>query len=116
MDIEEKNAVIDSARITNDAHGMLSAFIDLRYDKSGRQAFGGYCLFNPRNLPDSAYTSAACGRFIWRVLEIASVSEWSSLPGKTIRVRATWDKVHAIGHIVNDDWFTPGEDLAGDTP
>ena len=39
------------------------------------------------------------------------VYDWAKLPGRSVRVRATWDKVHAIGHIVKDDWFDAASDF-----
>jgi hypothetical protein len=46
-------------------------------------------------------------------LEIADVSEWGKLVGKTIRVRGDHGGVEAVGHIVKDDWFCPREDFKG---
>jgi hypothetical protein len=109
--IETKNAVIESARITNDDHGLLSAWLSLNYGGSG-QSFGGYSLYLPRDFThhDPSGPNYA-GHFIWRVMEIAGVSEWSKLSGKTIRVKAEHSTVHAIGHIVKDDWFYPRIDF-----
>ena len=109
--IETKNAVIESVSITNDDHGLLSAWLSLSYGGTG-QRFGGYCLYLPKdfkhhNLRGPNYA----GHFIWRVMEIAGVSEWSKLQGKTIRVQADHSKAHAIGHIVKNDWFNPSEDF-----
>lgn len=107
---ETKNAVIESATITSDDHGLLSAWLHLDYGSSG-QGFGGYSLYLPKSFKHHKLESVA-GHFIWRVMEVAGVTRWSDLKGKTIRVRAHLAGVEAIGHIVKDDWFCPEEDFA----
>ncbi len=103
---ETKNAVIESARITNDDHGLLSAWLTLDYGGSG-QGFGGYSLYLPDSFTHSKKQANYAGHFIWRVMEIAGVTEWSQLAGKTIRVMARHDSIEAIGHIVKENWFNP---------
>lgn len=120
MECETKNAIITSARITNDDHGLLSAWLDLNYGGSG-QGFGGYSLYLPKDFTHSTNQKNYCGHFIWRCMEVAGVSQWSDLAGKTIRVRASHSGVISIGHIVNDDWFYPRADFqkmnqGGDLP
>jgi hypothetical protein len=107
--IETKNAVIESIEITSDDHGCLSAWLYLDYGGSG-QGFGGYALYLPKSFKNHTIDSGA-GHFIYRCMEIAGVTEWSKMKGKTIRVRCEHVKVHAIGHIVKDDWFNPSEDF-----
>lgn len=109
-DPEVKNAVIVSAKIIHDDHGALTAWLSLDYGGSG-QAFGGYTLYLPKGFKHALNQRNWAGHFIWRCMEIAGVFEWSQLPGKTIRVRAEHIKVHAIGHIVKDDWFEPSVDF-----
>jgi len=106
-----KNAVITGAHITNDDHGVLSAWVFLDYGGSGGQGFGGYVLYLPKDFTHSTNQRNYAGHFIWRVMEVAGVSKWEELKGKTVRAKAEHSKVHAIGHIVKDDWFDPGADF-----
>jgi hypothetical protein len=107
---EIRNARIKDATITKADHGLLTVWLHLDYGGTG-QGFGGYVLhLNPGSRHyrlDHGYA----GHFIWRVLEIAGVDEWSELVDKTIRVKTTMSKCHAIGHILKDDWFDPAADM-----
>ena len=98
-----QNAIITSATLSNEDHGVLSSFLNLDFGDSG-QGFGGYALFSPGH-------SDATGLWIWRCMECAGVSRWKDLPGKTVRVHGDHSKIHAIGHIVKDIWFNPSEEF-----
>ena len=106
---EIRNAIIMDATITSDDHGLLTSWIQLDYGGSG-QGFGGFALYLPKSFKHHQLSSAA-GHFIWRVMEIAGVTEWSQLKGRTIRADASHGSVKGIGHIVKDDWFYPSEDF-----
>lgn len=110
--VETRNAIIRSAGITCADHGVLSAWLDLDYGGSG-QSFGGWSLYLPKSFKHHNVAGPNyAGHFIWRVMEVAGVEKWSDVVGKTIRVRCEHIKVHAIGHIVKDDWFEPSLDFA----
>ena len=84
----------------------------MEYGGAG-QGFGGYALYLPKDFTHHNIAGPNfAGHFLWRVMEIAGVSRWDQLKGKTVRVRCEHAKVHAIGHIVKDDWFNPSEDFA----
>ena len=106
--IEVKNAKITGARLLIEDHGILTIFLDLDYGGSG-QSFGGYALHisSKKN-----YGRDVGGFFIWRILETVGVWDWNDLTGKTIRVKAAYDKVHAIGNIIEDRWFDPQKEFA----
>lgn len=108
--IEVKNAIIESATITSDDHGCLSAWVYLDYGGSG-QGFGGYALYLPKSWKHHQKNTGYAGHFIWRVMEVAGVTKWENLKGKTVRVRASMSSIEAIGHIVKDDWFCPSDDF-----
>lgn len=107
--MEIKNAIIKSAKLDTGDRGLLTSWLHLDYGGSG-QGFGGYALYLPKSYSHHEMQSVA-GHFIFRCMEIADVTEWQKLVGKTVRVKADHGKVHAIGHIVNDDWFNPSEDF-----
>jgi len=105
-----KNAIIEKATISNDDHGLLTAWIMLDYGDGGHQGFGGFALYLPEN---SYRKSGDCtGKFIFRCLQIAGVTNWEKLNGRTIRVDCEpLGEIKAIGHIVKEDWFCPKTDL-----
>lgn len=79
-------------------HGCLSFWLTLDYGGAG-QGFGGYVLYAPEGWRAHGSPVNYAGHFLWRVFEIAGVSDVAQLPGRTIRVKAEHSHVHAIGHI-----------------
>jgi hypothetical protein len=109
-EIEEKNAIIESAILTTGERGLLTSYLNLDYGGMG-QGFGGFVLYLPKSWTHHDPATSVAGHWIFRIMEIAGVEDWDKLKGKTVRVRASWGKVHAIGHIVKDDWFYPEKDF-----
>jgi hypothetical protein len=108
--LEIQNAVISSALLTFAERGHLDCWLYLEYGNGGGQGFGGYALYLPKSYTHHKLLSPA-GHFLYRVMEIAGVESFDKLKGRTIRVKATTDRVQAIGHIIKDDWFDPAEDF-----
>jgi hypothetical protein len=108
--MEIKNAIIESAIIENGDHGFLSAWLTLDYGGSC-QGFGGHALYLPKSFKNHDIKSSA-GHFIHRCMEVAGVTKWDDLRGKTIRAKCDFSGVQAIGHIVKDDWFCPSDDFS----
>ncbi len=114
MQNEIRNAVIESADINDSDRGLLDAWLHLDYGGSG-QGFGGYALYLPKSFTHHELKSVA-GHHIWRCMEIAGVTSWKNMPGKTIRVRIEDGLIRAIGHIVKNDWYCPRDDFESATP
>lgn len=108
-----RNAVITGATLSTADHGILSGWLFLDFGGSG-QGFGGLVLSVLPQSPHWPGSGNYAGVWIARVLEIAGVSTWDALKGKTIRVRkaSEWGDIMAIGHIVKDVWFEPAVEFA----
>ncbi len=109
-EFETKNALIKSARLELSDSGFLTAWLSLDYGGAA-QGFGGRVLHLSKDSKRYDATMPYAGEWILRVMQIAGVSRWDQLPGKAIRARASFSEVWSIGHILNDDWFTPVEDF-----
>jgi|SRR6185436_2271677 len=101
---EVKNAKIQGTSLGYEDHGIFTFNIQLDYGGSG-QGTGGYCMdtFSPekaKRIP-TMYGMA----LIMRILEVVGVDKWEDIPGKHIRVRATYCKVEAIGNLLKEDWL-----------
>jgi len=113
--LEVKNAIIKNAVIDMGDRGLLTAWVHLDYGGTG-QGFGGFALYLPKSFDNHNNNDNAnyAGLFIYRVLEIASVSKWEDLEGSAIRVkceRLTGSIIHSIGNILKDDWFNPEKEF-----
>jgi hypothetical protein len=112
-----RNAIIKSANLDYKDHGTLTVWLTLSYGDGNGQGFGGYALYLPKSFKHHDVNGPA-GHFIFRCLEIADVTSWDAIAGKSIRV--VLDKpgfsgnILGIGHITKDDWFYPEVDLKGD--
>lgn len=109
-DTKQQNAIITGARLTTADHGLLSGWISMDLEV-GCQSFGGHVLFLPESFKHAPKQANFAGLWIFRVMQVADVEEWSKLTGKTVRVRGTWDGIEAIGHITKDDWFCPKDEF-----
>lgn len=103
-EMEIKNAVIKSVRFCKERGFTL--WIDLDYGGSG-QGFGGWLLYSQAGWEKNGGNANVCGHYLARVFDVCGVSDLAKVVGKSVRVKATNCKVHAIGHIIKDDWFDP---------
>lgn len=102
--VTTRNAVIATANIWIQDHGLLTATLDLDYGDGGFQAFGGYNL-----------SANFAGPFIRGILVALGVDDWKQIEGEPVRVKIIDDKVFSIGHIIKDTWFSPSITLVDKT-
>lgn len=108
--IERKNAIIASATLGIEDHGILTVSLCFEYE-CGCQCFGGYAMDSYDKTKKRRIGTAYGMEFVIRVMNTVGVTEWSQLKGKHVRVEAERCKVHAIGNIVKNVWFNPEQDL-----
>ncbi len=96
---DTRNATITSTHLGYEDHGVLTAWVFLKYEGSG-QGFGGYSL------------GAHMEVFVKGVIDAVGADRWEDLPGKHLRVEAGLDGVLRIGHIIEDRWFEPADAFA----
>lgn len=106
IEIEITNALIESTYLGLEDHGIGTCYLYLTYDV-GCQAFGGYALDEYDKIKKNRVGTAFGMEFLKRICATVGVSNWEKLPGKHIRVKAEHNKVHGIGHIIEDKWFYP---------
>ncbi len=107
--IVTSNAVIEDAVITIQS-GRLTAWLFVEHPY-GNQGFGGYALYLPKSFTHHNPHSQTLGHFIWRVMEVVGVSNWSDLKGKHIRIQGDPSKITAIGNILKEKWYTPEDEF-----
>lgn len=108
--IERKNAIITSATLGIEDHGILTVGLCFEYECGG-QCFTGIALDQYDKAKKRRVGTAYGTEFVLRVLATVGVSEWSQIKGKHVRVEAEMSKVHAIGNIVKNVWFNPEKDM-----
>jgi len=109
--MEIKNAKIKDTMLGIEDHGIMTFMLHLDYEGSGQGA-GGYGLDAPikQNGEFWKRVGIASGmNLIMEILKVVGVSKWEDLKGKHIRVRAEHNHVHAIGHLIKDEWLDFGE-------
>jgi hypothetical protein len=93
-----KNAVIKSASIEIESHGILTLWLQLDYGGEG-QHFGGYNL-----------EGASLANHIRGIMDVLEVTRWADVVGKPCRVRnETVSNAGELGHFVKDKWFNPAQ-------
>lgn len=97
---EIRNVKITKTFLGPEDHGIFTCFVHTMA-KSAGQGFGGH------GLDYKAYGI----EYIKRILDAVGVEAWEKLPGVNCRIDADYSKVYGIGHIIEDKWFYPEEDL-----
>lgn len=95
-DIVTENALIEDTFLGIEDHGMTTFILYLNYGGTCQGA-GYYSLGNEKKF-------GSC-KIIRRILEVVGVGKWEALKGKHIRAKHDYNKVYAIGHIIEDKWL-----------
>lgn len=108
-----ENAVVEKVSITLDRDVFLTMWLQFKLN-GYYQGFGGYVFDSPSKDGGTERVGTAYGaEYIRRVMRLFDVSDMSLIEGQTCRVvrNAGVQKIIGIGHIIEDKWFFPEEDL-----
>ena len=97
-----ENAKIGRTFLGKEDHGILTTMLNLEGPSWG-QGFGGWTL-RPQD-------GNAMADYVDQTLKTVGVSSWEELNGQLVRVKRERGLIVAIGHITEDRWFTPKEDV-----
>lgn len=111
MTREIRNARISGTFLGVEDHGILTAYVNLEW-QGGGQSFGGYALDEWSPGAKTRFGTAYGMEFVKRTIATVGAASWEAMKGKHVRIDHDWGKVYSIGHITDDEWFTPEEDLA----
>lgn len=103
-EIETKNAKIESTMLGWEDHGIFTFSLYLDYGGSGQGA-GGYALDRYEKKIDKRVGWSGGIAVLMRILKVVGVEKWEDLPGQVVRVRAGWERVHAVGNYLREDWL-----------
>lgn len=94
MSEEIKNAVVEGTFLGVEDHGILTYFLHLE-GEAWSQGFGGHVCDEHNFLAAS----------IREILKTLKVDSWEKLKGTHVRVQGNDNKIHCIGHIIEDRWY-----------
>jgi hypothetical protein len=99
--VQVENAIIESADMEIEDHGILTCSVLCRFDQ--RIGTQGLPCYGPPGLL----------MFVVGVLRVTNQSRLQGVVGKRIRVRRDngSNRISAIGHIVDDDWFVFDDEI-----
>lgn len=107
---EIKNAAIEEAELTTSDFGSLVSCVRVNYGGSS-QGVPSICLYTPKSSRHYKLETGGA-HHIFRLMEIAGVTEWSRMKGRNIRVQiGDSGFIEAVGHIIKDDWYNPSIDF-----
>ena len=108
-DLQINNAQIAATQLGYDDHGIVTAFLQLRWPGMGG-GFGGYVLHSDH--PHSGLTAFGM-QYLRSVLDTVGVRTWEDLAGKHVRIvqepGSGLSRILGIGNIMEDRWFFPHE-------
>ena len=97
--METSNALVQSTQLGKNDHGLLTLWLNLSWEGSGA-GFGGF----PR-------TADHLGFCVERILDTVGVGTWEKLTGRYVRIEHDGTQIHRIGHLIENKWFDPDEEM-----